>query len=325
MTFNFKGIKANLEGINSYLEFNGITLSEQDKENITSIFEKVDKTTYKENEQGYNDGVLDIVEQNSFMNLLPENFIKIKDAIVTFFSGTNKEQLDVNVSKKLVQQNDATAVTKSPNPRDLPSIERNTNHIISYTREDIYLIALDQCVKRTPELRKVQDSKTRINLAKKKYPSFINNNNQKANKVTNMVIKNCAEYNVPELTPVIVNILGNETGGFNFSAKVLNKKGIAGCPKGSMQTDLDTIAALYKDVKSSDAKFINKLKSKYATPKALYRAIQTDVELGLKVGILVFKQKLRKKGGNVKQAIRDYCGGSYKYDCKVKIPEKLDV
>ena len=140
-----------------------------------------------------------------------------------------------------------------------------------------------------------------------------------------MVIKNCKKYEVSDLTPVVTTMLGVETGGFVFSAKNLNKKGKPGCPKGSMQTDLDAINTLYNDNKSSDVKFVKELKSKYKTPGALYTAIQSDVELGLQVGILVFKAKIRGAGGNVAKGVKSYCGNQYKYDYSLKTPNTVTV
>ena len=322
MAFNFNGVKANLEGINKYLEANGITLSDQDKVNIGSIFEEVDKSVHKEGEKGFDDGELDLAEQISFMSKLSEQLSSIKNKISEFFSGIGKEKLDKISNKKSVEQSDAI---NDERPQYLPIQVQSTNHTITYTREDIYLIALDQCIKRTPELKNIRSASERIKIAKNKYPKFIEKYNAVASKVTDMVIRNCTEYDVPEIVPVITNMLGAETGGFNFSEKVLNKNGSAGCPKGSMQTDLKTIAALYNNDKSSDVQFIKELKKSYKTPDALYSAIKTDIELGLKVGILIFKQKLRANGGNVNLAIKAYCGGSYKYDYPTKVPYKIDV
>lgn len=322
MGFDFTGVKTNLEGIKNYLDANGVKLSDDDTKSLESIFTQADTSTHEESNEEYNNGELDLEEQMVFKNLLPQNLENLKNKISSFFNGINEKILEKAIKSEATEPTDAI---KDERPKFVPIKNKSIKHTISYTKEDIYLIAIDQCIKRTPELKNIQPASKRINTATKKYPALINKNSQKAKQVTDMVMRLCTEYDVPELVPVITSMLGTETGGFNFSAKVLNKNGKFGCPKGSMQTDLNTIGALYKDEKSSDVQFIKKLKSKYKTPNALYRAIQTDVELGLQVGILIFKQKLRANGGSIKAAVRAYCGGSYRYDYPTKVPDKIDV
>lgn len=322
MGFDFTGIKTNLEGIKNYLNANGVKLSDEDTKSLESIFTQADTSTHKENEEEYNNGELDFEEQMTFKSLLHQNLEKIKNKISTYFNGINEKKLEKIGKTKTTEPRDAI---KDERPQFIPIKNKSIKHTVTYTREDIYLIAMDQCIKRTPELKNISPASKRISIARKKYPNLVNKNLQVANNVVNMVMKHCTEYDVPELVPVITNMLGVETGGFNFSAKVLKKKGSPGGPKGSMQTDLKTIGALYNDETSSDAQYIKKLKAKYKTPNVLYNAIQTNVELGLQVGILIFKQKLRANGGSVKGAVRAYCGGSYKYDYPTKVPEQIKV
>ena len=174
-----------------------------------------------------------------------------------------------------------------------------------------------------PELKEIDSASKRINIIKKKFPDVYNKALNKANKVTDMVMKNCKKYNITELTPIIVTMLSVETGVFCFTPRVM--KNSRSQYKGVMQVNLDAIKTLYKDKSSSNARFIEELKGKYKTPGELYSAIQTNVELGLQVGILFFKTKLRGTGGNVAKGIKSYCGGQYSYDYSLKTPDKINI
>lgn len=327
MGFDFTGIKTNLEGINKYLESNGIKLSDDESQQLVSIFNKVDTSTYKEGEQGYNDGKLDFAEENEFKKQIASLLPKIADKTNAFFSGIRNKFLNGVTNEYTEAQTDATRVDNS-NTVTLAEAyvsAKVINNRMNYSRSDILEIAVDQVIKRMPELKNIKPDSKRIDITKRKYPQAYNKALKKANTVTDMVIKNCKKYEVSDLTPVVTTMLGVETGGFVFSAKNLNKKGKPGCPKGSMQTDLDAINTLYNDNKSSDVKFVKELKSKYKTPGALYTAIQSDVELGLQVGILVFKAKIRGAGGNVAKGVKSYCGNQYKYDYSLKTPNTVTV
>ena len=327
MGFDFTGIKTNLEGINKYLESNGIKLSDDESQQLVSIFNKVDTSTYKEGEQGYNDGKLDFAEENEFKKQIASLLPKIADKTNAFFSGIRNKFLNGVTNEYTEAQTDATRVDNS-NTVTLAEAyvsAKVINNRMNYSRSDILEIAVDQVIKRMPELKNIKPDSKRIDITKRKYPQAYNKALKKANTVTDMVIKNCKKYEVSDLTPVVTTMLGVETGGFVFSAENLNKKGKPGCPKGSMQTDLDAINTLYNDNKSSDVKFVKELKSKYKTPGALYTAIQSDVELGLQVGILVFKAKIRGAGGNVAKGVKSYCGNQYKYDYSLKTPNTVTV
>ena len=174
-----------------------------------------------------------------------------------------------------------------------------------------------------PEVKKIEDPSARIKKVKTKYPQAYKRALEKANYVTDMVMKNCKKYEIADLAPVITTMLGVETGGFNFSSRVMVNE--ESQHKGVMQTDLKIIESLYNDKTSSDVKFVQELKSKYKTPEALYKAIQSDVELGLQVGILAFKLKLRGTNGNVAKGVKNYCGNQYKYDYPLKTPRTVTV
>lgn len=113
MGFNFSGIKTNLEGINKFLESNGIKLSDNDTKQLESIFTQADKSIYKEDESGYNDGKLDLFEQNIFNKKVDEMLPIIKDKVKEFFFEIN----NINLKNKLktpAAQSDATKVVINP-------------------------------------------------------------------------------------------------------------------------------------------------------------------------------------------------------------------
>ena len=209
MTFNFKGIKANLEGINSYLEFNGITLSEQDKENITSIFEKVDKTTYKENEQGYNDGVLDFIEQMSFLAKISNRLPNIKEKVHLFFSGVEKEKLDKFSQEKTIENNDVTRV-ENQEKEIRPQI---LNKKITSTYS---ILAKDGIVVDTELLNKALNKLTK-------------NKNSKMNNKASAFIKFCQKEMLShKLDPFILIAICMQESARGNSKGALDKNNIAG-------------------------------------------------------------------------------------------------
>ena len=325
MDFDFTGIKTNLESICKYLESNGVELSDNDSQQLISIFNKVDSSVHKEGEAGYEDGILDFAEEMEFKSQITSLLPKIADKTSAFFSGIRKKLLNASAQENLMAKNDAITVDNS-NVMISQKLDNQTdvvNDKMKYAKSDILNIAIDQAIKRMPELKRINPAAERIRIAKQKYPQIYKKALAKANQVTDMVIKNCSKYEVADLTPVVTNMLGVETGGFVFNDRVMKHSGSEA--KGVMQTDLNAIKNLYNDTKTSDAKFVKELKSKYKTPNALYRAIQSNVELGLQVGILVFKAKIRNAGGNVARGVRNYCGNTYKYNYPLKIPNSITV
>ena len=149
--------------------------------------------------------------------------------------------------------------------------------------------------------------------------------------ITNMVCSLSEKYGVdPE---IIAGILNAETGGYVFSDKVMKNPGRQ--YKGVMQVDKETIECMYADPNAwktkgkrltrhqyavsydhrhfaADDERINELKKKYPTVDALYQAIQSDVSLGLEVGIMAFKGKLSRAKGYTGKAVSQYCAGQYR-------------
>ncbi|MCM1003680.1 MAG: hypothetical protein NC408_04990 [Candidatus Gastranaerophilales bacterium] len=181
---------------------------------------------------------------------------------------------------------------------------------------------------------------------------------EQIDKIARMVLEKCNKYNVSDLAPVIAQMLGTESGGYVFNDRVLVHSGSQF--KGVMQVNLEAICCMYgeqelRDIQigginkktkkpkivsgkkdkgiyeaeykkhySQDAARINELKAKYPTPKDLYLAIQKDPELGLEVGIIVFKAKISASKGSVSGAIAGYCGSQYTCDTS-GCPRKIDV
>lgn len=107
MAFDFTAIKTNLEGINKYLESNGITLSDEESQQLVSIFNEVDTSVYKEGEQGYNDGQLDIVEEIEFKKQVASILPKLKENVNSFFNDLQEKHINKFMNKELEQKRDA--------------------------------------------------------------------------------------------------------------------------------------------------------------------------------------------------------------------------
>ena len=147
--------------------------------------------------------------------------------------------------------------------------------------------------------------------------------------IANMVCAKSEEYGIdPEITARILDV---ETGGFVFNERSMNPT--KNSHKGVMQVDRTTIECMYADPKNAnntklsqhqravaydhrhfvaDQERIDQLKKQYPTVDDLYNAIQTDVTLGLEVGIIAYKGKLSRHKGDVKSALAEYCGSQYK-------------
>ena len=107
MRFDFTGIKTNLEGINKYLESNGIKLSDDESQQLVSIFNKVDTSVYKKGEQGYNDGKLDFAEENEFKKQIASLLPKLLENINSFFHDLKEKQMNKLINKEQEQKRDA--------------------------------------------------------------------------------------------------------------------------------------------------------------------------------------------------------------------------
>lgn len=107
MEFDFTGIKTNLEGINKYLESSGIKLSDDESQQLVSIFNKVDTSVYKKGEQGYNDGKLDFAEENEFKKQIASLLPKLLENINSFFHDLKEKQMNKLTNKEQEQKRDA--------------------------------------------------------------------------------------------------------------------------------------------------------------------------------------------------------------------------
>ncbi len=158
--------------------------------------------------------------------------------------------------------------------------------------------------------------------------------------IANMVCAISDKYQIdPEIT---AHILGAETGGYQFTKRVMVHDGSR--YKGVMQVDFDNIKSIYADVKDAnnmnlseherrlaydhrhfakDQARIDELKKKYPTPESLYEAIQYDVALGVEVGIMAYKAKLSMSKGNTRLALSRYCGDQYKLPADSTVAERI--
>ena len=126
MGFDFTGIKTNLEGINKYLESNGIKLSDDESQQLVSIFNKVDTSVYKKGKLGYNDGKLDLAEENEFKKQIASLLPKIADKTNAFFSGIRDKYMNNVAHKKTEAKTDAIS---NGNVRNQPEIIRKTTNL----------------------------------------------------------------------------------------------------------------------------------------------------------------------------------------------------
>ena len=159
--------------------------------------------------------------------------------------------------------------------------------------------------------------------------------------VTKMISALSDNYGVdPEIVAGILNI---ESGGYQFIDHVMVHEGSK--YKGVMQVDFTTIECLYADPDAwkengqnltkheyavsydhkhyaADDARINELKMLYPEPEDLYKAIQSDVSLGVEVGIMAFKGKLSRVKGSTSRAVQQYCAGQYKVTSDT-IPDRI--
>ena len=335
MPFDFSKTNMSLETINKYFESQGIELTSDEKKQINTIFQASDTWDDEQKAKG-SDGVLNATEAALFVTKLASFSQKIKDGVNNLIKGLGLEFKPVRKEIEATPV-DATRVTNtekevleniSNNKKSVDAIEalsktRNINNSMHYSKASILEIALDQAIRRMPEVKNLKTAPERINKVKTKYPYAYKKALEKANYVTDMVMKNCKKYEIADLMPVVTAMLGYESGGFVFLPKVMvhGKSQF----KGVMQVSKGMIKDIYNDTSSSDVKFVQELKSKYKTPEKLYDKIQSNVELGLQVGILVFKLKLRLANGNVARGVKNYCGDQYKYDYPLKVPTTVTV
>lgn len=214
---------------------------------------------------------------------------------------------------------DAAEATEPADPADPSEAPRRTTKKTTNKTDanykKVYNVALNQAIRRI-RTKKGGFAKKIEDIAPAERQKYID----LADRVTRMTIKLCKKYEIESLAPLIADMMGYETGGYNFSSKVLNpnKK-----YKGVMQVDLETCQCIFSEGPkknkdwhdkhfAQDDKRIAALKAKYKTAGNLYKAIQKDIELGLEIGIIAYKAKLSIAKGNVHKAVALYCGNDYK-------------
>lgn len=150
--------------------------------------------------------------------------------------------------------------------------------------------------------------------------------NKKAKEITKMVIEKCRKYDVEKYATVVAQMFGIESGGYNFTPASMNGK----IYKGVMQVDLKTCQCIFSEGGkineawhkahfSEDDARIKELKKKYKTAEKLFEAMETDVKLGLEIGIIALKAKIHE-AGSIQGGVSKYCGNNYECDYS-KIPD----
>ncbi len=264
--------------------------------------------------------------QNEFNALMLENSIK-----------------ETNL-RPYIHENDATRVytpdlkfAERFNVEDLKLAE-NINLLKKSDGKTAYLEIYKDYEPKDKKKYQIVENYVRTNYAKQ-HSGKIDKNAIKG--ITNMVSALSEKYGVdPE---IIAGILNVESGGYVFSDKVMKNPGRQ--YKGVMQVDLETLECMYADPNdwktkgskltkhqyavsydhrhyAADDARIAELKKEYPTPEALYEAIQSDVSLGVEVGIMAFKGKLSRTKGYTSQAVKQYCAGQYRVTSDT-IPERI--
>ena len=265
MSFNFSNIKANLEGINKYLESNGIKLSTDETKQLESIFTQADKSVYAEGSKKYNDGELDAMEQMNFK--LPSKLAKIGNKIKEFFKGVNDSSLDKTAKRNSEAKTDAIS---NGNVRNQPKvIRKNVN------------LNLTKLAKTEDLIRnELNDKKIKLSDEDIKY-------------WTNLVDKVASKYNSsPEL---LITIISKECG---FQKHTSNGGGAG--PMGITTTSIEDFlpktktgkpnirAKLYKDM---HPELVNDI-LKYSTSASVLRSkAGKNDELGMLLGLLTYEMK----------------------------------
>lgn len=136
---------------------------------------------------------------------------------------------------------------------------------------EIYRSALDQASRRMPELKRIGSMDQRLKKLKNKYPQIYNKASKIAKEVIQMVTRDCKECKIKELIPLFVDLVGNETGGYNFAA-IKSDTHKNSKYKGVLQVDVGAVKNLYNyitesNAKSPDKEIIKNLKNKYPTEK----------------------------------------------------------
>lgn len=265
MSFNFSNIKANLEGINKYLESNGIKLSTDETKQLESIFVQADKSVYAKGSKKYNDGELDAMEQMNFK--LPSKLAKIGDKIKEFFKGVNDNSLDKTAKRNSEAKTDAIS---NGNVRNQPKvIRKNVNLNLTKQAKTEDLIR-----------NELNDKKIKLSDEDIKY-------------WTNLVDKVASKYNSsPEL---LITIISKEC---RFQKHTSNGGGAG--PMGITTVSIEDFlpktkagkpngwAKIYKDM---HPELVNDI-LKYSTSASVLRSkAGKNDELGMLLGLLTYEMK----------------------------------
>lgn len=265
MGFNFSGIKANLEGINKYLESNGIKLSTDETKQLESIFTQADKSVYAEGSKKYNDGELDAMEQMNFK--LPSKLAKIGDKIKEFFKGVNDSSLEKTAKMNLEAKTDAIS---NGNIKNQPRvIRKNTN--LNLTAQA-----------KTEDLIRNELNAKKIKLSDEDIKYW-----------TNLVDKIAKKYNSgPEL---LITIISKECG-FQKHTSNAGGAGPMGITTVSIQDFLPKTkngkpndwAKIYKDM---HPELVNDILKYSSSASVLRSKAGKNDELGILLGLLTYEMK----------------------------------
>lgn len=274
------------------------------------------------------------IDHQTLGNLLGNNNPNTAQAAQNEFKALMLENsLKEDLQKQYVLENDATRVhtpglefAEKFNVEDL-KIAKNINLLKTLDGKIAYLEMYKDYVPKDTKKYQIVENYVRKHMAAQ---NSGNADPKKVKGITNMVSALSEKYGVdPE---VIAGILNVESGGYVFSDKVMQNPGRQ--YKGVMQVDFTTIECMYADPNdwktkgskltkhqyavsydhrhfAADDARIAELKKKYPTPEALYKAIQSDVSLGVEVGIMAFKGKLSRAKGYTSKAVYQYCNGQY--------------
>lgn len=123
MPFDFSNTKMNLEGINKYLESQGIKLTDSEKKQMNTIFQESDTWNDEQKANG-SDGVLNATESALFVTKMASFSQKIKDGVNNLIKGLGLEFKPV---RKEIEATSADA-TRVNNPvKDLIENISNNN------------------------------------------------------------------------------------------------------------------------------------------------------------------------------------------------------
>ena len=252
---NFLSIKTDLAGINTYLEKHGIKLSEQEDEQLNTIFEACD-TYDDENKTSGKDSKLNLVELGEFYNKLKAEMPKFQEYFMVLINSLKNNKIENNI--------------------------KNSNN--TFKTDDM---VKNEALKRKKELnendikywsKKIDSVAKKFNIPEALLVSIIG---QETNFTKNINSSNGA--GPMQVTLISVkDFFPTPKNDWNDIYK-------------EMDEELLNDILYKKDnngnfVKNNKGEYI----LQYSTPKELREACSTDDELGIKVGLLCFEMKYVK-------------------------------